>query len=74
MKLHYKLFLIIVISFSMIFVLKTFSMPIQQSVYSFLSPNKPIRAEVLVIEGWLSECMLKDAAEEYVSGNIFIVW
>ena len=71
MKLHYKLFLITALSFSIILIVKAFSVPIQRSLYSFLSPNKPIIAEVLVVEGWLSECMLKDAAEEYLQGNYF---
>ena len=69
MKLHYKLLLITTISLAVIFVLKALSFPIQQTMYSFLSPSKPINAEVLVIEGWLSECMLGDAAREYLHGN-----
>ena len=69
MKLHHKLLLLAALSLTIIFVLKASSLQIQQSLYGFLSPSKPIRAEVLVVEGWLSECMLKEASEEYLHGN-----
>lgn len=36
------------------------------TLYSFLRVNKPIKAEALVVEGWMSESMLKEAAEEFL--------
>ncbi|RLD59955.1 MAG: YdcF family protein [Bacteroidetes bacterium] len=42
--------------------------------YSFLATNKPVKAEILVVEGWLPDYALKDAVNEYNSHNYkFIV-
>jgi hypothetical protein len=46
-----------------------FQRQIFKAVYNYLSITKPIKAEVLVIEGWLSDCMLKDAAHELLRGG-----
>jgi hypothetical protein len=43
--------------------------PLQHKVFSFLSLNRPIKAEVLVIEGWLTDRMLKEAALEFLRGS-----
>jgi len=43
--------------------------PLRHGVFLFLSPDRPIQAEVLVIEGWLSDCTLKEAAGEFLRGN-----
>jgi hypothetical protein len=46
-----------------------FSNPIKKSIYFFLCINKPVQADVLVIESWLSNCMLKEAATEFSHGG-----
>lgn len=43
--------------------------PLQSSVYSYLSLNRPEKAEVLVIEGWLGNRMFKEAAAEFWRGK-----
>ena len=43
--------------------------PVQDGMFSFLSLNRPIDAEVLVIEGWLSGRMFEEAATEFIRGN-----
>lgn len=35
----------------------------------FLSPNQPILAKVLIVEGWLPDYALKDARDEFNRGN-----
>jgi hypothetical protein len=40
-----------------------------QNIYSFLSPNKPIQADILVVEGWLPEQSLKIASEHLMANN-----
>lgn len=35
----------------------------------FLSPNQPIPAEVLIVEGWLPDYVLKDARDEFDRGK-----
>lgn len=43
--------------------------PIKHAAFSYLSRSKPTTADVLVIEGWLTDRMLKEAAAEYLRGN-----
>jgi hypothetical protein len=43
--------------------------PLLHIVFSFLSPSRPIKSDVLVIEGWLTDRMLKEAAVEFLRGN-----
>ena len=43
--------------------------PLPSRIFSFLSINRPIPAEVLMVEGWLTNRMFKEAAAEYVRGN-----
>ncbi len=47
----------------------TFHTLLMRSMFSFLCVNKPVNAKVLVIEGWLSDRMLKEAAAEFHRGN-----
>lgn len=59
----------IILLFFVIVVSSVMSEPIQKAVYSYLCLTKPIKAEVLVVEGWLSDCMLKEAAGEFLRGD-----
>jgi hypothetical protein len=43
--------------------------PLLRAIFAFLSVNKPVKAKVLVVEGWLFDYMLKDAADEFFTGN-----
>jgi uncharacterized SAM-binding protein YcdF (DUF218 family) len=38
-------------------------------IYSFLALNRPIKADVLVIEGWMKEYAIKDAIAEFRRGG-----
>ena len=38
-------------------------------LHNFLAITRPVRAEVLVVEGWLFDYMLDQAAEEFKTGN-----
>ena len=59
--------LIILLFFNFIIILK-------YNIYPFLSTNKPVKAEILVVEGWLPDYAFKDAVNEYNSHNYkFIV-
>jgi hypothetical protein len=43
--------------------------PVKKGVFSFLSLNRPLQAEVLVIEGWITNRMFKEAAAEFLQGR-----
>ena len=38
-------------------------------IYSFLAFNRPIKADVLVIEGWMKESAIKEAIAEFEKGG-----
>ncbi len=38
-------------------------------IHSFLAPNSPIKADILVVEGWLVDYALKNAIEEFERGE-----
>jgi hypothetical protein len=42
-------------------------------IHDFLSPNSPIEAQILVIEGWLPDDALKKAAELIVSNHYELI-
>lgn len=50
--------LIILILFNSIIIFK-------YNIYPFLSTNEPVKADVLVVEGWLPDYAFKDAVNEY---------
>ncbi len=48
----------------------TFHQMIFRSLFTFLSVTQPVQnASILVIEGWLFEYMLKEAADEFERGQ-----
>ncbi len=70
MKINRKALLIAALSASVVFIgLLVIREPLQHFVFSFLSLNRPIKAQVLVIEGWLTDRMLKEAAGEFKRGK-----
>ena len=38
-------------------------------IHSFLAPNHPIKADILVVEGWVPDYALKNAIEEFKSDS-----
>lgn len=38
-------------------------------IHSFLAPNSPIKADILVVEGWVPDYALKNAIEEFNRGS-----
>ncbi|NIR30263.1 MAG: hypothetical protein GWN84_13320 [Gammaproteobacteria bacterium] len=40
-----------------------------RNLYRFLSPNEPVRAEVLVVEGWMPESALEEALNKFVAAD-----
>ena len=43
------------------------------NIHDFLSPNKPIKAQILVIEGWLPDYALKTIADNISSNSYYLV-
>ncbi|HEY9650475.1 MAG TPA: YdcF family protein, partial [Coleofasciculaceae cyanobacterium] len=39
------------------------------NIHPFLAPYSPIKAEVLVVEGWINDYALKDAIKEFERGG-----
>ena len=39
------------------------------NLYRFLSPNEPVNAQILVIEGWLPDFALKSVANEFLTNH-----
>lgn len=44
-----------------------------QNIQSFLSPNEPVQAQILVIEGWLPDYALKSVANKISSNHYDLV-
>lgn len=42
---------------------------VSASLSSYLTVNRPVKAEVLIVEGWLSDRALKEAAAEFIRGH-----
>jgi len=40
-----------------------------KKIHSFLAINKPVNAEILVVEGWMSSDALKEALKEFEAGK-----
>ena len=44
------------------------------NVYSFLALSRPVKADVLVVEGWINDYAIRTAAEEFRSGGYRVVF
>lgn len=47
----------------------TFILVVLVHLYSFLAPTSPIKADVLVVEGWMGDYGLKNAIKEFEKGG-----
>ena len=54
---------------STIFILIAIATSILLNIHPFLSPSAPIAAEVLIVEGWISDDGIKGAIAEFERGN-----
>lgn len=46
-----------------------FMLLILTHIHPFLAPSSPIKAEVLVVEGWMNDYAIKDAIKEFERGD-----
>ncbi|ACK73500.1 conserved hypothetical protein [Gloeothece citriformis PCC 7424] len=44
-----------------------------RTIHPFLAMNNPIKAEVLVIEGWVGDIVIKEAITEFKQGNYQLI-